>query len=426
MVPDDDRPAARALKSSGSPEGIRRRLSGVGPTVPDMTRTGTDWRLLDGVATAWFDAPSLVAGAELAGRILELSPEVVVDLRATGLRVRVHSDEQMEPVSAAARDLGLAADPAELQQLGVVVESANPSGVRRFWQRVLDYAPGEDGGLADPLRRDPALRIRPSAEPRPFRNRLHLDVVRPAEAVGRASPGAASGPFGVCHSDPDGNEVDLVPGAVLGEETGTADWQAVFSAMACYRTTSPTQQRELAAAAAALADDAGFPLLVDLRPGLVVLDSGKDQWEDDAHGLGLDFIDLAEILQGAARALGATADPGLPRFAQLFLDAADVAVVRAFWVAALGYGSDRRTGVSDIHDPRRLNPVLVFQELDASETERRRQRNRIHVELAVPSDLVQSRVATTLAAGGRLLDASEGRWRVADPEGNELVVLSGS
>ena len=217
-----------------------------------------------------------------------------------------------------------------------------------------------------------------------------------------------------------------MPGKALGERIGTADWQAVFSAMACYRITSPTQQRDLAAAAAALADDTGFPLLVDLRPGLVIIDSGKDQWEDDAHGLELDFTDLAGNLQTAARELGATADPGLPRFAQLFLDAADVAAVRAFWVAALGYTHDRRAGVSDIHDPRRLNPVLVFQELDASETERRRQRNRIHFELAVPSDLAQTRLATTVAAGGRLLDESEDRWRVADPEGNEMVIVSGA
>src|SRR4029078_12688630 len=99
--------------------------------------------------------------------------------------------------------------------------------------------------------------------------------------------------------------------------------------------------------------------------------------------------DLAEKLQTAPRELGPTADPGLPRFAQLFLDAADVAAVRAFWVAALGYTYDRRAGVTDVHDPRRLNPVLVFQQLDVSESERRRQRNRIHLELAVPSDLVQ-------------------------------------
>jgi hypothetical protein len=146
----------------------------------------------------------------------------------------------------------------------------------------------------------------------------------------------------------------------------------------------------------------------------------------DAHGLELDFTDLAGKLQTAARELGATADPGLPRFAQLFLDAADVAAVRAFWVAALGYTHDRRAGLTDIHDPRRLNPVLVFQELDASETERRRQRNRIHFELAVPSDLAQTRLATTVAAGGRLLDESEDRWRVADPEGNEMVIVSGA
>jgi glyoxalase superfamily protein len=397
----------------------------MGSTVPGMPEVGPDWRAIDGVATAWFDAPSLIEGAALAGHVVELSAEIVVDLRATGIRVRLESDQHAEAVSAAARDLGLAANPAVPQQLSVVFESANPPAVQRFWQRVLNYAPAEDGGLADPLRRDPAIRIRQSTEPRPLRNRIHLDVVRPAAGVEQAGLGEASGPFGVCHADPDGNEVDLVPRGALSEKVGTADWQAVFSAMACYRITSPAQQRDLAAAAAALADDAGFPLLVDLRPGLVIIDSGKDQWEADAHGLELDFTDLAESLQRAARELGATADPRLPRFAQLFLDAADVAAVRAFWMAALGYVPDRRDGASDIHDPRRLNPVLVFQELDASETERRRQRNRIHVELAVPPDLARTRLATIVASGGRLLDESPDRWRVADPEGNELVLVGG-
>src|SRR5215472_74931 len=159
----------------------------MGSTVPGMPEIGADWRVVDGVATAWFDAPSLIGGAALAGRIVELSAEIVVDLRATGVRVRLDSGEPAEAVSAAARDLGLAANPAVLQHLSVVVESANPSVVRRFWQRVLDYAPDEDGGLADPLRRDPAIRVRPSAEPRRLRNRIHLDVVRPAAAVEHAS-----------------------------------------------------------------------------------------------------------------------------------------------------------------------------------------------------------------------------------------------
>ena len=389
-----------------------------------MTESGIDWWVADGVATAWFDASSLIEGVALAGRIGELSDGSIVDLRATGVRVRLDADEHTAAVSAAARALGLAANPAVLQHLRVVIESANPTALRRFWQRVLDYALSEDGGLADPLRRDPVVRIRQSTEPRPLRNRIHLDVVRPAAAVEKAGLGEAFGPYGVCHADPDGNEVDLVPGDALGEASGISDWQAVFSAMACYRTTSPKQQLDLAAAAAALADDTGFPLLIDLRPGLVIFDSGKDQWDDDAHGLELDFNDLAGNIQTAARALGAAADLGLTRFAQLVLDAADVDAVRAFWVAALGYAYDRRAGVTDIYDPRRLNPVLVFQELDASEMGRRRQRNRIHLELAVPSDLAQTRLATIVAAGGRLLDESKERWRVADPEGNEIVIVS--
>lgn len=151
-------------------------------------------------------------GAALAGHIVELSAEIVVDLRATGVRVRLDSDEHAEAVSAAAQHLGLAADHAVLQHLSVVLESANPPAVRQFWQRVLDYAPGEDGGLADPLRRDPAMRIRQSTETRPRRNRIHLDVV-PAAAVEQAGLGEASGPFGGYHTDPEGNEVVIVSGA---------------------------------------------------------------------------------------------------------------------------------------------------------------------------------------------------------------------
>ena len=192
----------------------------MGSTARGMTEMGPDWRVVDGVTTAWFDAPSMISGAALARRIDELPAETVVDMRTTGIRMRLGSDEYAEAVSAAARDLGLAANPAVLQQMSVVFESENPRVVREFWQRVLDYAPGEDGGLADPLRRDPAIRIRQSTERRPLRNRIHLDVVRPAAAVEQAGVGEASGPFGVCHTDPDGNEVDLVPGSALGERIG--------------------------------------------------------------------------------------------------------------------------------------------------------------------------------------------------------------
>jgi len=160
-----------------------------------------------------------------------------------------------------------------------------------------------------------------------------------------------------------------------------------------------------------------------VRPGLAILDTGKDRWHADAHGLELDFTDLAARLQAAARDLGAVADPTLPRLVQLVIDAADVPAVRAFWAAALGYVPDRRTDLTDIVDPRGLGPVLLFQGIDLADAERRWQRNRIRLELAVPPDAVPARLAAALAAGGRGLEESGGRWRLADPEGNELVIL---
>lgn len=388
-----------------------------------MTPTGSEWRLVDGVATAWFETASLSDGAALAGRVTAVSAEASVDVRASGVRIRLGSSSSVEAASAAAGELGLTAGPEALQQVGLVIETAERDAVGRFWQGVLDYSAADGGGLADPWRRDPAIRIHESTLPRPLRNRVHLDVVRPAAVVERLGLGDGGGPYGVRHADPEGTEVDLVPGDPLGEEPETADWAVVFGAMACYRVDSAAQQAELATAAAALAADAGFPLLVDLRPGLVILDSGKDQADADAHGLDLDFAVLAASLQTAARDLGAVADPALPRFVQVFLDAAEVDTVRAFWLSALGYVPDRRPGVSDIIDPRRLDPVLVFQQLETSDTARREQRNRLHLELAVPADLLATRVAAALAAGGRLLGESDGRSRVADPEGNELVLV---
>ena len=306
--------------------------------------------------------------------------------------------------------------------LTVVVESPEPSALRPFWQRVLGYEVDGDS-LVDPLQRDPAFRFVQSDELRPLRHRVHVDVVRPASVVEGLGLGEPSGPYGVRHADADGNEVDMVPGDPLGDTDATADWQAVFAAMACYRTTTPEQQRDLVAAATSLAADVDFPLRVDVGPGLVVLDSGKDMAEPDAHGLDLDFTDLAARVQAAARDLGAVPDSTLPRFVQLFLDAADVDAVRAFWLAALHYVPDRRD-IPDLHDPRRADPVLVFQQLDLADTARREQRNRIFFELALPADFVQPRLDAALSAGGRLLSESDGRWHVTDPEGNELVYVS--
>src|SRR5690349_744116 len=129
-----DGPARRCWSTSTCALPSDGALSAPASTVSDMADIGTDWRVRDGVATAWFDASSLTEGASLARRVIELSAEILVDLRATGVRVRLDDVEHAESVSAAARELGLTADPAALQQLSVVLESPDPSAVRPFWQ----------------------------------------------------------------------------------------------------------------------------------------------------------------------------------------------------------------------------------------------------------------------------------------------------
>jgi hypothetical protein len=81
--------------------------------------------------------------------------------------------------------------------------------------------------------------------------------------------------------------------------------------------------------------------------------------------------------------------------------------------------------VTDIYDPRRLNPVLFFQSMDASDTARRQHRNRLHLDLFVPPDHAQARIDAAVAAGGRILDeTAPGRHTVVDPEGNAVDIVS--
>ena len=381
--------------------------------------TGDWWRMGEHEA-AWFEAPSLTTAASTATAIIAVAPEAHLEVRDQGLRVRLTARSDAAAVARIVATAGLVAQPAGLQRVRLVLASDDPT-VADFWGGVLSYAAGE-GDLTDPLHRDPDVHLIPRADTGSARNRIHVDVVRPAAVVAEVTPGEGGPPYGLCHADADGNDLDLVPGDSLGEDETTADWDVVFAAMACYLVSS-VQQRALVEAAAALAQDAGFPLLIDAPPGRVILDSGKDMADPDAHGLDVDFAPLAAALQAAARRIGARPATGAARLVQVVYAVSDIPAARRFWSAALGYGADRREGVTDLVDPRRCGPVLVFQYLDA-DAERRAQRDRLHLELEIPDAVAADRVAAALASGGRVIGQEPGRWRLADPDGNEVVFLA--
>jgi 4a-hydroxytetrahydrobiopterin dehydratase len=53
-------------------------------------------------------------------------------------------------------------------------------------------------------------------------------------------------------------------------------------------------------------------------------------------------------------------------------------------------------------------------------------RNRIHLDVSVPYDQAEARVAAALAAGGRLVSDAHAPmwWTLADAEGNEVDVAT--
>jgi 4a-hydroxytetrahydrobiopterin dehydratase len=133
-------------------------------------------------------------------------------------------------------------------------------------------------------------------------------------------------------------------------------------------------------------------------------------------------IDLARrILQLAAAAEASPVDPA--GRVEIAIDAADAGAIRPFWQKGLGYVEQQTDdGDVELHDPAGSRPVVWFQTMSPPRTGR----NRIHLDVVVPADDAEQRVADTLAAGGRLVteEHAPDLWVIADAEGNELCVCS--
>ncbi len=68
------------------------------------------------------------------------------------------------------------------------------------------------------------------------------------------------------------------------------------------------------------------------------------------------------------------------------------------------------------------NPHLWFQELKPPKAGRR----RFHIDIAVPADQAEARVAAALAAGGRIADDSRAPewWTLASPENHGVDIAA--
>jgi 4a-hydroxytetrahydrobiopterin dehydratase len=109
---------------------------------------------------------------------------------------------------------------------------------------------------------------------------------------------------------------------------------------------------------------------------------------------------------------------------EIGIDAMDIASIRPFWKAVLGYIDEPTASCAPdaLVDPFGQGPAIWFQQMDAP----RPQRNRLHFDVSVPHDEAHRRIEATIAAGGKLLSDAEAPafWVLADPEGNEACITT--
>lgn len=134
-----------------------------------------------------------------------------------------------------------------------------------------------------------------------------------------------------------------------------------------------------------------------------------------AHGLTAKDAALAQQISQAALALGIAAETRSRQRVMIAVATPDARRVMPFWKAATGYDA-----ISDIElsDPDGNGPLIWMQAVD------RPIGGRMHIDVVVPRDEAEQRVADALAAGGVMADDSHAPnwWTLADADGHKVDI----
>jgi 4a-hydroxytetrahydrobiopterin dehydratase len=210
------------------------------------------------------------------------------------------------------------------------------------------------------------------------------------------------------------NETDGLSAADFHAQPGVDDWRVTsWGPQACFRTSSLQEAARLTEAVVSAATRIGLDPDIDVRAEAVVVRIPRNEWVIPGEA-----ARLAAAVSESARELGIRADPGLIQTVDIFVAQHVDVDTRPFWMAALGYVA---LGDTDAVDPLRRGPALACNSVMEIAG-----RGRTHVDLHVPADQAEARVAAALAAGGRLVDDSRAPmwWTVASPD-NHGVDIAG-
>jgi 4a-hydroxytetrahydrobiopterin dehydratase len=142
----------------------------------------------------------------------------------------------------------------------------------------------------------------------------------------------------------------------------------------------------------------------------------------DAGGVTERDLALAERIEAVAVAAGATAVGELPKRLEIAIDTVSPDGIRDFWRVGLGYEERTSDGETTLVDPNGIAPTVWFQLMDPPRIDR----NRIHLDVYVPTANAEQRVRAILEAGGVVMtdEHAPDWWVLADADGNELCVCT--
>ncbi|CAI9407152.1 histidine phosphatase family protein [Aestuariimicrobium sp. T2.26MG-19.2B] len=199
-----------------------------------LTRSQTrelapEWSYVLGRLQQVFRFPDFPTAATFVGRAAEFAGVVdhhpELSLRFDRVHVGVgshdcggvtHRDTAMaNRLLAIATELGGTTVPEKLEEWEIAIDTMDADAIRPFWQAATGHDE-IDGSLVDPLRLGPSIWFQQLDEPRPVRNRIHVDLTVAAdEAPARVEAVVAAGgrvvggraPTFTILADADGNEV---------------------------------------------------------------------------------------------------------------------------------------------------------------------------------------------------------------------------
>lgn len=201
-------------------------------------------------------------------------------------------------------------------------------------------------------------------------------------------------------------------------EMGLPDWRSINEALqARFKTGDFATGLRLVNAIGAAAEEMNHHPDLDLR----YTHLNVKLMSHDVYGKTDRDVVLARRISDLAAGLGVRSDPASLSRVEIGLDTWDVDEIRPFWAAVLGL-TPHPLAETDLRDEAGDLPGLWFQLTDRHAEPRQ----RFHLDLRVPPEVAEGRIAAALAAGGSLVsDEHAPRFTVlADPQGNKVCVCT--